>query len=213
MQAARAEVAALCQRLVSEKLVVGTAGNVSIRVGDKVAISPSGFDYLSLTGDEVAVVDLAGNQIEGDYKPSSEVMLHLAIYNTSDHQSIVHTHAVSSTALSLVVDQVPLSHYYSALFGGAIRVAPYATYGSADLAAGVQLAMKNRYGALMSNHGAVVASSSGAKAFELAQYLEYVCEIHLKAMATGSPIKLLNSADLDLVLKEISTYGQSKPKQ
>lgn len=212
MQTARTEVAEICRRLVSEKLVVGTAGNVSVRVGNLIAISPSGFDYNELTWREVAVTDLEGNQVEGDYQPSSELQLHLSVYRSSAHQAVVHTHAVASTALSLVVDEVPLSHYYSALFGGQIRVAGYHTFGSAELAAAVEAAMRNRSGALMSNHGAVVAGASAAKAFELAQYLEYVCEIQLKAMASGAPVKVISKDDLHEVIKLIGSYGQSKPK-
>lgn len=212
INAARSQVAETCQRLVAEKLVVGTAGNVSVRVGDLIAISPSGFDYAEMTANEVAVVDLGGNQISGVYAPSSELQLHLAIYQSSEHQAIVHTHATASTALSLVVDQVPLSHYYSALFGGQIRVAAYHTFGSPELADAVERAMRNRNGALMSNHGAVVAASSAAKAYELAQYLEYVCEIQLKALSTGLPVKTLSQDDLHEVMQRISSYGQSKPK-
>lgn len=212
MKSARAEVAEVCRLLVSEKLVVGTAGNVSVRVGDLVAISPSGFDYNQLTWKEVAVTDLEGKQLEGDFKPSSELQLHLSIYRTSNHMSVVHTHASASTALSLVVDEVPLSHYYSALFGGQIRVAAYHTFGSAELAAAVENAMRKRSGALMANHGAVVAASSAVKAFELAQYLEYVCDIQLRAMATGAPVKVISKDDLHEVQKLIGSYGQSKPK-
>lgn len=212
IEAARADVATICQRLVAEKLVVGTAGNVSVRVGDLVAISPSGFDYAALTANEVTVVDMAGKQVAGDYAASSEMQLHLAIYASSAHSAIVHTHAVASTALSLVVEQVPLSHYYSALFGGQIRVASYHTFGSAELAEAVQRAMQNRSGALMSNHGAVVAAQTLDKAFELAQYLEYVCEIQLKALATQLPVKTLSQDDLHEVAKLIGAYGQSKPK-
>jgi len=83
-----------------------------------------------MTAEHVVVVDMEGNVVDGSLKPSSEMPLHLGIYSESDHVAIVHTHAVASTALSTVVDEVPTSHYYSALFGGAIRVAPYAPFGS-----------------------------------------------------------------------------------
>lgn len=208
LEAARAAVAETCRRLVAEQLVVGTAGNVSVRVGDQVAISPSGFDYLKMTAADVVVVDLAGIVVSGNWEPSSELPLHLDVYAASTHNAVVHTHAVASTALSLVVDEVPLSHYYSALFGGPIRVAGYATYGSTELAVNVQAAIKDRSGALMSNHGAVVAAASLPKAFALAQYLEYVCDIQLKAMATGLPVKLITQAQLAEVQAKLAGYGQ-----
>ena len=205
----RAAVVAACQRLVREKLVVGTAGNVSVRSGDHVIISPSGMSYDELKPEHVPVTDMNGALLEGDYAPSSELGLHLAIYTTSSHSAIVHTHAVASTSLSCVVDRVPLSHYYSALFGGAIRVAPYATYGSAELAANVQTAMSQRSAALMSNHGAVLAGSQLTKVMEQVAYLEYVCEVHLRALASGQPVKTISQDDLNVVINSLSNYGQS----
>ena len=208
-EAERHLVAMACRKLMAEKLVVGTAGNVSIRLGDHIVISPSGFDYSIMEAEHVVVTDMAGAMVDGDYKPSSELQLHISIYETSDHQAIAHTHAISSTALSVVVEEVPASHYYTALFGGSVRVAPYATYGSAELAANVKVAMQNRSAALMSNHGAVSAGATLTKAMDQLAYLEYICEVQLKAMATGQPIKVLADAEIDKVVGMLSGYGQA----
>lgn len=210
LEAERAQVADTCRRLSAARLVVGTAGNVSVRVGDLVAISPSGLGYEDMTAADVPVVDLSGQRLEGDFAPSSELPLHLALYTSSAHQAIVHTHAEASTALSLVVDEVPSSHYYTALYGGPIRVAPYATFGSAALAQNVREAMIERNGALMSNHGAVVASKSLESCFDLTSYLEYVCEIQLRAMATGRPVKTLPVEEIHNVIAMLGSYGQRK---
>ena len=206
--AEREAVVAACRALVEERLVVGTAGNVSVRQGDFVAISPSGFDYLAMTASDVPVIDLEGARQFGDYEPSSEWQLHLGVYRTSAHSAVVHTHATASTALSTVVDEVPMSHYYTALFGGAIRVAPYATYGSPELAVAVEAAMRERRGALLGNHGAVVAGKSLKQAMDLARYLEYVCEVQLKAMATGAPVKVLPASEIEKVQGLLGGYGQ-----
>lgn len=210
MLSEREAVVAACQALVREGLVVGTAGNVSVRVGEVVAISPSGVDYLSLEAADIPLVDLAGNQLEGELKPSSELPLHLRIYAESDSTAVVHTHAVSSTALSLVVDEIPTSHYYSALYGGPVRVAPYATFGSVELADNVAKAMTGRRGALMSNHGAVVAAKDLKAALDLCRYLEYICEIQLRALATGQPVKVLPVEEIAKVNCLLGSYGQSK---
>jgi L-fuculose-phosphate aldolase len=208
-EAERQSVALACRTLMTEKLVVGTAGNVSIRLGDHIVISPSGFDYAVMSAEHVVVTDFSGEIVEGDYKPSSELPLHIAVYESSDHKAIAHTHAVSSTALSTVVDEVPASHYYTALFGGSVRVAPYATYGSTELALNVKAAMANRSAALMSNHGAVSAGPTLSKAMDQLAYLEYICEVQLKAMATGHPIKVLPNEEIEKVVGMLSGYGQA----
>jgi L-fuculose-phosphate aldolase len=204
----REAVVQACRQLMDNNLVVGTAGNVSLRVDDVVVISPSGFDYRVMLPQHVVVTDLQGNVIDGDYQPSSELPLHLAVYATSEHRAIAHTHAVASTALSCVVNEVPLSHYYSALFGGSIRVAEYALYGSDELAVNVQRALENRTAALMSNHGAVSVGPTLAKAMDQLVYLEYVCEVELRAAATGLPVKYLSQEQLGEVTAKLKGYGQ-----
>ena len=204
----RQEIASACQQLLADGLVVGTAGNVSMRVENEILISPSGFDYRLMEAQHIVITDLDGKVLDGDYQPSSELPLHLAIYATTSHQAVVHTHAVSSTALSLVVDEVPLSHYYSAMFGGAVRVADYATYGTPELAQHVEAALRDRTAALMSNHGAVSVGATLTKAYDQLQYLEYICEIQLKAMATGRDIKLLSKEEIETVRGKLATYGQ-----
>ncbi|MEY4348508.1 MAG: class aldolase [Actinomycetota bacterium] len=204
----RQELVEACQQLLIDGLVVGTAGNASMRIDDSVLISPSGFDYRVMKPEHIVEVNLQGETLEGTLKPSSELPLHLSIYHSTNHQAIVHTHAVSSTALSLVVDEVPTSHYYSAMFGGAVRVAPYATFGSAELAENVRVALQDRTAALMSNHGAVSVSMTLHKAYDQLQYLEYICEIQLKAMATGKEIKVLSAEEIAKVHSLLSNYGQ-----
>src|SRR5690349_4085484 len=114
--------------MMRQGLVVGTAGNVSARVGDFIAISPSGVRYEEMTAEDVGVHTLDGSAVEARLKPSSEMPLHLSVYASTDAGAITHNHAPASTALSVIVDEIPVSHYYTGLFGGPIRVAPYATF-------------------------------------------------------------------------------------
>lgn len=208
LEAQRREVVEACQFLSRSGLVVGTAGNVSIRVDDLVVISPSGVDYEAMAPRDVGIHDLDGNAVDAVLAPSSELALHLAVYASSEHSAVVHTHAPASTALSTVVDEVPASHYYSALFGGAIRVAPYATFGTRQLADNVTAALRDRAAALMGNHGAVLAGAALPKVMNLVPYLEYVCDVQLRAMATGARVRVLDDGEIAEVARRLSTYGQ-----
>ena len=129
----RREIVETCLFMQNNKLVVGTAGNVSIRVDDKVAISPSGVPYETMTAEDVVVFSMDGERVDGILEPSSELPLHLSVYRKTAAKSITHNHAPASTALGLVVDEIPPSHYYSAMLGGIIRVAPYAEFGTDEL--------------------------------------------------------------------------------
>ena len=203
----RAQVAEACRALRRDGLTVGTAGNVSVRRGDLVAVSPSGLDYDEMTAKLVGVHEMDGTPVDAPLEPTSELGLHLGVYARSDAGAIVHWHAPASTALSCVVTAVPASHYYTMLFGGIVRVAPYATYGSPELAANVAEARDGRSGALMANHGAVATAPTLAAALQLAHYLEYLCDLHLRALSTGLPIRTLDGAELAAVAEKIAGYG------
>jgi L-fuculose-phosphate aldolase len=209
--AVRQEVADACRHLSRTGLVVGTAGNVSVRVGDHVVISPSGVDYERLRARDVGVHDMTGAVVEAELSPSSELPLHLAVYEAFDHRVVVHTHAVASTALSVVVDEVPASHYYTALFGGGVRVAPYATFGSDQLARNVTEALQGRTAALMGNHGAALVGDDLAKVLSQVAYLEYICDVQLRVLATSRPARLLDAEEIERVRIGLSGYGQ-RPK-
>lgn len=204
----RRAVVEVCRRMQDQGLVVGTAGNVSVRVGDDVIISPSGVPYEAMTPADVCVRTMGGEFVDGDLKPSSEFPLHLEVYGATDARAITHNHAPASTALGLLVDEVPTSHYYSAMFGGPVRVAPYAQFGTDELAHNVTAALRDRLGALMGNHGAITIGPTLDKAFGLLPNLEYICEVHLRAMATGAPIRLLSAAQIDAAVEGFLGYGQ-----
>ena len=209
----RREVVETCLFMQSSGLIVGTAGNVSIRVDDKVAISPSGVPYETMTAEDVVVFSMDGERVDGVLEPSSELPLHLSVYRETAAKAITHNHAPASTALGLVVDEIPPSHYYSAMLGGIIRVAPYAEFGTDELARNVTDALKDRSGALMKNHGAITIGPTVKKAAGLLPILEYVCEIHLRAMATGAPIALLSPGQMADAKAAIADYGKQPNKK
>src|SRR5215475_9220693 len=130
----RERVAEAARRLVTDGRVTGTAGNVSLRAGDLVAVTPTGARLDAIAPDEVAVVDLDGEQVDGDLVPTSELGLHLGVYRRYDAGAVVHTHAPFATSVACVVDELPVVHYQMLALGGAVRVAPYATFGTPELA-------------------------------------------------------------------------------
>jgi L-fuculose-phosphate aldolase len=211
----RAEIAAVCTGLAAAGLVVGTAGNVSARAGELIAVTPSGLDYAALTAELVGVHRMDGSAVEAPLQPSSELPLHLAVYAAAGVAeagvaAIVHTHAPAATALSALVDEVPAIHYQVASFGGPVAVAPYATYGTGELAANVVTALAGRSACLMANHGAVTTGPDLRTAVTRAQALEWVCDVYLRAAAAGQP-RLLPPEEIETVVRKLSGYGQRPP--
>jgi L-fuculose-phosphate aldolase len=208
----RAAVVACCRRLRAERLVVGTAGNVSVRVGEHVALTPSGLDYDAMTAELVGVHGLDGAAVEAPLRPTSEAPMHLACYAATGAGAVVHTHSVAATALSCLVDEVPPVHYYLGLFGGAVRVAPYAPYGSAELAEGMVAALGGGSACLLGNHGAVTTGATLTEAYDRAVYLEYVCEVALRVLGSPLPPRLLSAEQLAEATGRIAGYGQAAPR-
>jgi L-fuculose-phosphate aldolase len=234
----RAQIAAVCTGLAAAGLVVGTAGNVSARAGELIAVTPSGLDYAALTAELVGVHRMDGTPVEAPLLPSSELPLHLAVYAAAEAgeaaesddvggvsrsagvagagvagagvAAIVHTHAPAATALSALVDEVPAIHYQVASFGGPVAVAPYATYGTDELAANVVTALAGRSACLMANHGAVTTGPDLRTAVTRAQALEWVCDVYLRAAAAGQP-RLLPRGEIETVVRKLSGYGQRPP--
>jgi L-fuculose-phosphate aldolase len=208
---ARAAIVATCQELSRSGLVVGTAGNVSVRQGDLVAVSPSGVRYAELTPELIGVHRLDGAAVEARLAPSSELPLHLAVYAARPEAgAVVHTHSLAATALSALVDEVPAVHYYVAMFGGPVLVARYATYGTEELARNVVDALRDRTACLMGNHGAVTFGPDLVAAHEKSVYLEWLCDVYLRASSAGTP-RLLPPSEIAAVAAKLTGYGQRAP--
>ncbi len=203
----RAAVVKYCLKMQADDLTVGTSGNLSVRSGDLIAITPSGVVYDDLTPETVCVIDLDGTVVEGDLEPSSEVPMHTAVYRATDAGAVVHSHPMYCTALSVTMDEVPPVHYMLALLGGPVRVAPYARFGSPELARGSVDAMVDRTGVLLRNHGATTYGPTLAKAYTRSLYLEWVCRLYHQAKQIGEPT-LLTLEQLEEVRQVIDSYGQ-----
>jgi L-fuculose-phosphate aldolase len=206
----RETIVRACAKLSAAGLVVGTAGNVSVRAGDLVAVTPSGVDYGELAASDVGVHRLDGTPVDAPLAPTSELPLHLAVYGAyagAGTSAIVHTHSVAATAVSTLADELPAVHYYVAMFGGPVRVTPYATYGTGELAANAVRALSGRTACLLGSHGAVTTGADLKAACDRGVYLEWVCDVYLRAAAAGTP-RLLPPEEIEAVAAKLASDGQ-----
>ncbi|GAA3038350.1 class II aldolase [Actinokineospora globicatena] len=187
LRSLREQVASHARALAEAGLVLGTAGNLSARQGDLVAVTPTGARLADLRAEHVTVVDQDGGVVEGTLAPTSELDLHLGVYRRFRAGAVVHTHAPMATALSLVVDELPCVHYQLVELGGTVPVAPYRTFGTTELADAVLEALEGRTAALMANHGGITFGADLATAAHRALLLEWGCELYWRASLLGKP--------------------------
>jgi L-fuculose-phosphate aldolase len=197
----REAVASASRHLAEEGLVIGTAGNVSARNGDLIAVTPTGANLATLTAEMITVIDLHGEVIDGHLAPTSEVPLHTAIYAATNALAVTHAHAMASTAVSCCCDELPALHYNCLLLGGSTRTAAYATFGTDELAQNVVEALQGRNAALMQNHGSVTYGSTMNEAVERLELLEWMAELFLRASSLGVP-RTLTDSDLEAVIMQ-----------
>jgi L-fuculose-phosphate aldolase len=207
----RRALAEACHRLASEGLVIGTSGNVSVRAGDDVVVTPTGCVLEEVAPEEMSVVDLDGASADGP-APTSELGLHLGVYRAVDWAgAVVHTHSPMATAVGCVVDELPPIHYGMLALGGSVRVAPYATFGSDELHSHVLGALEGRTAALMRNHGTLNCGASLDQALDGAFLLEWACSLYWHAKQIGEPSVLSEEqlADVAAQVQRLS-YGAAR---
>ena len=202
----RAGVVTACRELAHSGLVIGSAGNVSARAGELVVVTPTGARLATLSADELVVVDLDGALVDAPLLPTSELPLHLAIYRNFDAGAVVHTHPPMATAVACVADELPCIHYTLLSLGGSVRVAPYVTFGTAELAAGLVAALQGRTAALMGGHGAVAYGADVEAAMAATELLEWACGVYVHACACGTP-RVLDEQERLAVAEALATYG------
>jgi L-fuculose-phosphate aldolase len=199
-------VAAAARRLAADGLVIGTAGNVSARSGDLVAVTPTGAVLEQLEPEQVVVVDLDGELVDGDLAPTSELELHLGIYRRYAAGAVVHAHSPVATAVACVIDELPLVHYQMLALGGPVRVAPYRTFGTTELARATLDALEERTAALMANHGMIALGPDLDAALENTRLVEWAAELYWRAAAIGRP-RTLGADDVQAVVDAVTTRG------
>jgi L-fuculose-phosphate aldolase len=208
----RASLVAFGRQLVDDGLVDGMSGNLSIRAGGLVAITPSGVAYSGLQPSGICLVRLAGGGRVGRGRPSTETPMHLAVYQATDAAAIVHTHSPFVVALSTVLDELPAVHYAMAGLGGPVRVAPYARFGTGELAASAVAGLAGRTAVILANHGALAYGASLSQAYDRARTLEWLARVYWYARQAGQP-RTLTVAQLDEVRDTILQIGYGEPHQ
>jgi L-fuculose-phosphate aldolase len=195
--------------MLDQGLTTGTGGNISARNGDRVAISPSGMPYNEIDPEDVPIVDLNGNHLEGDRKPSSEFRMHTdVIRERDDVGGVVHTHSPYASTFASLGEPIPASHYLIAFIGNKIPVAPYETYGTAELAEVALDALGEEYNAcLLEQHGVLAVGDSVEAAFEVALMVEYCARIHYQAVSIGEP-NIVPDEEIETLLDRFADYGQ-----
>lgn len=206
----REQVVEYCRMLTTHRLTKGTGGNISAcnRKKGLMAISPSGMDYFKTEPEDVVVLDLEGRVVEGRRVPSSETDMHRLLYiDRSDINAVVHAHSTYATTLACMRWNLPAVHYLVGFAGHDVRCAPYATFGTPELARVAVEGMKGRFAVLLGNHGLLAAGPNMHYAFNVAEEIEFVCEIYWRSKAVGEPV-LLDAGDMETVLEKFKTYGQ-----
>lgn len=212
MKEARAELVKYGKKLIETGLTKGTGGNLSIfdRKTGHVAITPSGIDFFQIREEDIVIIDLEGNKIEGDRTPSSEWEMHLMPYRDRDDiEAVIHAHTMWATVLSCLNEELPATHYMIAVAGPTVRCAKYATYGTHELAINAAEAMKDRKAVILANHGILAGSGDLLNAFNIIEEVEYCSEIYCKAKSIGEPV-ILPPEEMELMAEKFKTYGQKK---
>ena len=206
-QREREDLIAYGRRMAPDRLATGTGGNLSCRVGDVVAITPRGVGYDVMEPEHICLVTLDGEPIDARLGPSSELPMHLSVYDRSDAAAVVHTHSEYATILGTLIDELPPIHYLISLLGGPVRVAPYATPGSADLADHMAKALQGRTAVLLGNHGTITTGETLDQAYSRALLLEWLCGLYYRARLFGEP-RLLDDDEIDKVARQLQHYLQ-----
>lgn len=211
----REELAAAARELAAAGLLVGTAGNVSARVGDdRVLVTATGVVLGRCTPDDVVETDLSGAVVSGRLVPTSELTLHLDVYRRTFARACVHTHSPAATAVACAPARfptMPVLHYQQILLGGEIRVAPYATFGTPELAEHVLAALDGRQAALMAHHGAVALGPDLRGAVDHALLVEWLAELLLRVSQVAEPVPLTDEQQLEVITLALERhYGTTQ---
>jgi L-fuculose-phosphate aldolase len=206
----RKEIVRFGKKLIDSRLTTGTGGNLSIvnRKEGLIAISPSGIDYLEMKIEDIVLIDIHGQIIEGKRKPSSESNFHTMLYQKrGDINAITHTHSVYATTIACLNWEIPAVHYLVAFAGNKIPLVPYATFGTKELADNICNTVENYNAALLANHGLIAVGADLASTFYIAEEIELVAQIYYQTRCIGKPV-ILSDKEMKKVINKFKTYGQ-----
>ena len=215
LQEERGQIVEYGKKMSADGLSTGTSGNISIYNSEKslMAISPSGVGYFDTTPEDVVVMDLEANVVEGTKKPSSEWALHTAMYKTKpDCRAVVHAHSMYCTVFAVLNQPLKAVHYVIGDAGVAtIPCAPYKTFGSKELAEAASEACGKSDAVLLANPGMLACGKDLKGAYGLACGMEFCAEVQYRAMCIGDPV-VLSDEEMEHVMIKFKSYGQAKEK-
>ncbi len=195
-------------RMTEKGLIAGTWGNISVRIPntETIAITPSGRDYMTLIPNDIAIVNMNGEWIDGNYKPSSELPLHLAVYRArQDVGALIHTHSIYASACAAARRSIPaIIEDVAMMNGGDIEVAEYAANGSAELADNTVHALGEHQSVLLANHGMLGCGKNLKEAMTMCELVEKTARIFIAAQFLGGAVEL----DRDDVARMRNQYLQ-----
>lgn len=208
---ARQSLIDICLRLNHSGLNHGRSGNASLRWGDGLLITPTGMAYETLQPEDIVAIDYNGRVKEGQRKPSSEWQFHAAVLEVRPElNAVLHAHSPKATALAVLGRELRPFHYMIAVAGGnSVRCAPYATFGTRELADNVVTAMAERKACLLANHGILTAGADMEEAFAVLQEIENLCGIYLDACQVEEPV-LLSDREMARVVEKFRGYGKQE---
>ena len=199
----KAELVRQAQQAYLDKMFAATSGNLSIydRETGRMYITPGSFPYMEMKPEDVMVIDLDGNVLEGPHKPSSEWRLHAAVYRAKeDVNAVVHTHSPYATAFSINNLPIPVVLYEIVYFlGGDIPCAEGAIPGTDAVGENCVKVLDERYGCLMGNHGTLAIGNTLARAYTRAVYIEDAAKAYSLALSHG-PVRVIESKDVNKIL-------------
>jgi L-fuculose-phosphate aldolase len=207
----RARIVEAMRAMITHGLNRGTTGNVSARCGEGMLVTPTGVVPEKLTAESIVYLDAEGQTRAGALKPSSEWQMHARILaRRSDVNGIVHCHSRYATILACAGKSIPSLHYMVGVSGKPeIPLAPYATFGSTELADHVADALAGGYACLMANHGLIVAAPSLERALFIAEEVEEQAAVYWGTLAIGGPTTL-SPAQMNDIFRQFRNYGQKK---
>jgi L-fuculose-phosphate aldolase len=205
----RQQLLASYRQLLAMALGTGTSGNISCRLGAGMLITPTGIAAAQMRSEDLVAMALSGEVTAGQLRPSSEWHMHAAIYAARpDLQAVVHCHSRHATTLACTGRPIPAVHYMIAATGAEqVPLAPYARFGTEELASSVAATLGAGRACLLANHGQIAAAESLPQALRVAEEVEELAAIYCGTLAIGGAV-ILDAAQMAEVTEAFADYGQ-----
>ena len=202
-------------KMLKAGLTTGSGGNISCfnRKQQCIAITPSGIEYPLLRPEDIVLLHPDGTPYKaGGNRPSSEFGFHTALYDKrKDVNAVVHTHSTYATTFACLNREIPAVHYLVGFAGKKVPLAPYATYGTPELAFNVASTIENHNAVLLANHGLVAVGKNLTAAFNTAEEIELVARVCYQAECIGKPV-ILSDEEMERVMEKFADYGPRERK-